>query len=199
MVLVFSMIPTVGLAAELRTVYWDPTAGADTNNGLSEAAPVLTVEAAYAALAGADAGHIILLSTATFAEQVIFPACSIPVTITAKNSAHGFTTGNHIFFSGDTTLDNMTLTLTKTSNAIYLSSEGHDLTIGTGIITKSTDGTSRFCLTTRHGEGSMDGATLTVNSGNWRSIFYAGYTKATSGDCTLIMNGGNVNNIVGPT
>ena len=199
MVLVFTMVPVVSFAAVTRTVYWDPVSGADTKDGLTETAPVQTVEAAYKALEGADAGHIILLSTATFAEQVIFPTCSIPVTITAKNSAHGFTTGNHIFFSGDTTLDNMTLTLTKTSNAIYLSSEGHDLTIGAKVTTKSTDGTSRFCLTTRHGEGSMDGATLTVNSGNWRSIFYAGYTKATSGDCTLIMNGGNVNNIVGPT
>ena len=39
----------------------------------------------------------------------------------------------------------------------------------------------------------MDGATLTVNAGNWRSIFYGGYTKATTGSCTLVMNGGNVN------
>jgi len=199
LVMVLSMVPAVSFAAEVRTVYWDPTSGADTNDGLTEAAPVLTAEAAYTALDGADEGNIILLSTLTLTEATTFPACEIPVTITSKTGSEGIKSSKNIFFGGDTTLENMTLTVAADNNTTYLSGEGHDLTIGDGITTKATYSSRRFCLTLRHGEGSMDGATLTVNSGNWRSIFYGGYTKATSGNCTLIMNGGNVNNIVGPT
>ena len=47
LVMVLSMVPAVSFAAEVRTVYWDPTSGDDTNDGLTEAAPVLTAEAAY--------------------------------------------------------------------------------------------------------------------------------------------------------
>ena len=198
MVLVFTMVPVVSFAAVVRTVYWDPASGADTNDGTSESAPVQTVEGAYAALAGADEGEIIMLDTANFTESTYFPACSIPVTITSKTGSEGIKSSKSIFFGGDTTLEKLTMTLNASNNTTYLSGEGHDLTIGEGVTTKNSS-TYRFCLTLRHGEGSMDGATLTVNSGNWRSIFVAGYTKATSGDCTLIMNGGNVNNIVGPT
>jgi len=187
------------VVAKEVTVYWDPANGLDTNDGLTESAPVKTVEAAYAALSGADEGNIVLLSTATFTADTTFPACDIPVTITAKNSAHGFSTGNHVFFGGDTVLDNMTLTLTKTSNAIYFSGEGHDLTIGAGIKTVSTDGSSRFCLSTHKTAGDNGSATLTVMAGNWRNIFVGGHTGENTGNATLNMSGGNVNNLVGPT
>ena len=91
-VMVLTMIPVVGLAAETRTVYWDPTAGADTNSGLTESAPVLTAAAAYAALSGADEGKIIMLGTTNFTESTYFPACDIPVTITSKTGAEGIKT-----------------------------------------------------------------------------------------------------------
>ena len=199
MVLVFTMVPAVSFAAELRTVYWDPTAGADTNDGLTEAAPVLTVEAAYAALSGADEGRIVLLSTLSITADMTFPTCEIPVTITSKTGGEGFSSNSHLFFAGDTTLENLTLTLTVTSNAKYLSGEGHDLTIGDGITTKSTDGTSRFCLSTHKTAGDNGDATLTVKSGNWRNIFVGGHTGENTGNATLNMSGGNVNNLVGPT
>ncbi|MBR4864061.1 MAG: hypothetical protein IKU07_05740 [Oscillospiraceae bacterium] len=197
--MVFTMLPAVSFAAETRTVYWDAVGGNDANSGLTESAPVQTVEAAYAALEGADEGNIVLLNTVTFTAQADFPACDIPVTITAKNSSHGFSTGSHIYFGGDTTLDNMTLTLTKTSNAIYLSGEGNDLTIGKNITTKSTDGSSRFCLSTHKTAGDNGSATLTVKAGNWRNIFVGGHTGENTGNATLNMSGGNVNNLVGPT
>ncbi len=199
MVMILTMLPTVSLAAELRTVYLDPANGADTNNGITELTPVQTLAAAYAALDGADEGKLVLLSTLTFTESTYFPSCSIPVTITGKTTDIGINSSKSIFLGGDTTLDKMTLTVAADNNTTYISSEGHDLTIGSGVTTKATYSGRRFCLTLRYSEGSMDGATLTVNSGNWRSIFVAGYTKATTGNCTLIMNGGNVNNIVGPT
>lgn len=194
-VMVLCMVPITIFAAEARTVYLDPASGLDTNNGLTETAPVQTVAAAYAALAGADEGKIVLLSTLTLSAATTFPACDIPVTITGS----GITTGNHIFFAGDTTLENITLTLTASNNTRYISSEGHDLTIGKGVTNKNGGSGYRFCLTTRYGEGSVDGATLTVKTGNWRNVFAAGYSKATTGDATLVVTGGNISNLLGPT
>ena len=199
LVMVLTMIPVIGLAAETRTVYWDPVSGADTQSGLTETAPVKSLEAAYAALSGAEEGKIVMLGTATYTEITYFPACDIPVTIEGKTGSEGFATANHLYFGGDTVLDNLTLTLTKTSNAIYLSGEGHDLTIGANVTTKSTDGSSRFCLSTHKTAGDNGSATLTVKAGNWRNIFVGGHTGENTGDATLIMTGGNVNNLVGPT
>lgn len=193
--LVLAVISAEAFAAEVRTVYMDPASGLDTNNGLTEAAPIQSLAAAYAALEGAEEGKIVLLSTLTLTEATTFPSCDIPVTITGS----GITTGNNIYFGGDTTLDSMTLTLTASNNSTYLSSEGHDLTIGKNLVCKNGGSGYRFCLTTRHGEGSVDGATLTVKTGNWRNVFAAGYTKATTGNARLIMTGGNVSNMVGPT
>ena len=199
-VMVFTMLPAVSFAAQIRTVYWDPVSGADTNDGLAEAAPVKTVEAAYAALSGAEEGRIILLSTLTLtsSEITVFPECDIPVTITSKTGAEGIATAKTVYFSGDTTLENMTLTLNASNNTTYFSSQGHNMTMGEGLTCKNAS-TYRFCLTTQHGEGSNGNATLTVKSGNWRNIFYGGYTKPTTGDATLIFTGGNVNNLVGPS
>lgn len=194
MVMVLSMVPAVSFAAETRTIYWDPVSGADTGSGLTEAAPVKSVEAAYAALSGADEGILVLLDTLTLSAATTFPACDIPVTITGG----GITTGTNLFFAGDTTLENMTLTLTASNNTTYLSSEGFNLTIGENV-TCVNSSTYRFCLTTRYGEGSNEDATLTVKSGKWRNVFVGGYNKDTSGNATLIMTGGNVNNLIAPT
>ena len=65
LVMVLSMVPAVSFAAEVRTIYWDPVAGLDTNSGLTEAAPVKSVEAAYTALSGADEGVLVLQDTLT--------------------------------------------------------------------------------------------------------------------------------------
>jgi len=192
-VLVLSMVPAVSFAAEVRTVYWDPASGADINDGLTETTPVKTVEAAYAALSGADEGTIRLLGTLTLTQQTTFPICAIPVTITGGEIA----TGSHLLFGGDTTLEHLKLTLTAANNTTYISAEGHKLTIGEGI--NCTNTTNRFCLTARYGEGSVDGAVLTVKSGKWHNVFAAGYKSATTGNATLNVYGGDVKNLLLPT
>ena len=189
----FRMVPAVS-ASEVRTVYLDPADGLDSNHGLAENKPVKSVEAAYGALVGAQEGKIVLLSMLTLTEATTFPACDIHVTITGA----GINTANNIFFSGDTTLEHITLTLNASNNTTYISSEGHDLTIGEGVSCQNSS-TYRFCLTTRYGEGSSNGATLTVKSGSWRSVFVAGYTKATTGGANLVMTGGSVNNMIAPS
>ena len=194
LVMVLSMVPASVFAAEVRTVYWNPVSGSDTSGGLTAAAPVKTMEAAYAALAGADEGILTLQGTLTLTDITTFPVCDIPVTITGGT----ISAANHIYFAGDTTLDNLTLTLSTTSTTTYISSEGHDLTIGEKVKCTNT-GTNRFCLTTRYGAGSNGDATLTVKAGYWRNIFVAGYKSDNTGNATLIATGGDVYNMVAPT
>ena len=95
-IMVLSMVPALSFAAVIRTVYWDPTSGADTNDGLTEAKAVQSLAAAYAALEGADEGKIILLGTLSFTETTYFPACDIPVTITSKTGAEGIKSSKSI-------------------------------------------------------------------------------------------------------
>ena len=193
-VMVLSVVPAVSFAAEVRTVYLDPAAGNDGNNGLTEAAPVKTVAAAYGALSGATEGSIVLLSALALTEQTVFPTCNIPVTITGGEIKFG----GHLFLGGDTTFDNMTMTLTASNNTTYLSAEGHDLTIGENVVSK-VNGSYRLCLTGRYGAGSVEGVDLVVKAGIWQNIMIAGYKSDTYGDASLTFSGGEVKNLLLPT
>ena len=194
LIMVLSMIPVVSFAAEVRTVYLNPSSGSDSNTGLTATAPVKTLAAAYAALEGAEEGIITLQSKLTLSGVTNFPECDIPVTITSST----ISADNHIYLAGDTTLDNITLTLSTSSTTTYISSEGHDLTIGENVTCTNT-GAARFCLTTCYGAGSNGDATLTVKAGNWRNIFAAGYKSANTGNVTLNVTGGDVYNLLAPT
>ena len=132
-VLVFSMLPAVSFATEVRTVYWDPVGGSDTGNGLGEKTAVKTATAAYAALSGADEGRIVMLSTASFTAITSFPVSSIPVTITSKTGAEGITSTASLNFQGETTLEKLTLTLNKNSTSVVIGGGGRAFTIGEGV------------------------------------------------------------------
>ena len=200
-VLVLSMVPAVSFAAELRAVYWDPVSGADTNTGLTEGSPVKTVAAAYAALSGANEGRIVMLSTLTLTEETTFPACDIPVTITSKTGAEGFKSSKNILFAGDTTLENITVSLNAASNSTFISAEGHNLTIGEKVITpafKSGSTSYYFCLTGSFYADHVDGMHMTVKSGTWRNIYAASYKEAVTGSVKLTVIGGTVPNNIAP-
>ena len=107
--MVLSMVPAVSFAAELRTVYWDPENGLDSNSGLTEEAPVKSVAAAYAALSGADEGVLVMLGNLTLAAVTTFPTCNIPVTITSKTGAKGIRSNAHIIVGGDTVFENINM------------------------------------------------------------------------------------------
>ena len=196
-----SMVPVISFAAEVRTVYLDPTAGSDANNGLSEAAPVKTVTAAYGTLSGADEGRIIMLSTLNLTAETTLPACSIPVTITSKTGTEGIQSSKNILFGGDTTLEDMTITMNAASNSMFLSAEGHNLTIGKNVITKAYKSGSTsyyFCITGSFYADNVDGMHMTVKSGTWRNIYAAAYKEAVTGDVTLTVTGGTVPNNIAP-
>lgn len=193
MVMVLSLIPVVSLAAETRTVYWDPVSGADSNDGLTETNPVKTAAAAYGALSGAEEGILVLLSTLKLTALTNFPTCGIPVTITAKTGAEGISSSANINFNGETTLENMTLTLTKASTSVVIGGGGHKFTVGEGVTCVPFSNTTSdyyFCL-----QGGLAGAgvastDLTVKSGTWRNIYFGSMSRVVSGDAKLTMTGG---------
>ena len=200
-VMVFTMLPAVSFAAETRTVYWDPVSGADTNDGLAEAAPVKTVEAAYAALAEADTATIVLLSMLTLTEAITFPECDIPVTITSKTGSEGIKSSKNILFAGDTTLENLTVAINAASNATFISAEGHNLTIGENVTTpafKSGSTNYYFCIAGSFYADNVDGMHMTVKSGTWRNIYAAAYKEAVTGSVKLTVTGGKVPNNIAP-
>lgn len=198
LVMVLSMVPAVSFAAQVRTVYWDPVSGEDTNTGLTEVAPVRTAQAAYAALSGADAGIIMLLDTLNLTAETNFPECDIPVTLTGGC----ITSSKNMLFHGPTTLENMTLQINAASNSTFISAEGHDFAIGEHVTAPAyTSGGKAyyFCLTGRYSEGSVDGMDLCVASGTWRNIYASGYKNAVIGDTVLTVTGGTVINNIAPS
>ena len=192
-VMVFTMLPAVSFAAEIRTVYWDPVSGADTNDGITEAAPVKTAAAAYGALSGAQEGIIVMLSTLKLTALTNFPTCNIPVTITSKTGTEGISSSANINFNGPTTLENMTLTLTKASTSALIGGGGHKFTIGKAVtcvpFVNTTDD-YYFCLQGGLAGAGVDSTDLTVKSGTWRNIYFGSMSRVVSGDARLTMTGG---------
>ena len=183
------------------TVYLDPVNGVDTNDGLSEAAPVQSVAAAYAALEGADVGTVVLLDKLNLTEETVFPTCRIPVTITSKTGAEGIKSSKNILFAGDTTLENLTVSINAASNSTFISAEGHNLTIGENVTTpayKSGSTSYYFCITGSFYADDVNGMHMTVKSGTWRNIYAAAYKEAVTGSVKLTVTGGKVPNNIAP-
>ena len=139
-VLAALLIPTV-LAADVTTVYLDPANGNDTANGLTEATAVKSVDMAYELLKEAQEGRIVLLSDLKLTGESAFgrdtnkKKLTIPVTLTSKTGAEGISGDNALRFYCPTTLENLTVTLTKASATVNqaLYGEGNKLVIGENV------------------------------------------------------------------
>jgi len=197
-------------------VYLDAAAGSDDENGFTESGAVATLEKAYSQLGVimADApantsGKIMFLSTYALPKnRVDFPSHSYPVILTSKTGNEGFsyTNGsdgskNIVAMNGDTTLENITVTLVKgnTSTYNYLSGMGHKFVIGQNVTSVGTNADVYFNLTGGGYNGTFDSTDLTVMSGTWRQIYIANYASGTiNGNAKLKMTGGTVTHYVQP-
>ena len=188
-VMVFVMIPPLGIyAAEAVTVYLDPVNGSDENVG-TETAPVKTLAGAYDLLQDAG-GTVVLLGDVSITASTVLPACDHPVTITSKTGAEGIQSNSHITVSGDTTFQNMTLTLTKNASTITIRGGGHKLTMGEGLTCVPSEG-YYFCLEGGFSSGSdVESTELTVKSGQYRYIYAGSYGTTVKGNTKLTMTGG---------
>ena len=136
-----TLLLTTVFAADVTTVYLDPANGNDTATGLTEAEAVKSVDVAYGLLKSAQEGKIVLLSDLNLTSESAFgrdtnkKKLTIPVTLTSKTGAEGIKGNNALRFYCPTTLENLTVTLTKASatvsQAIY--GEGNKLVIGENV------------------------------------------------------------------
>ena len=197
-ILVISMLPPVGVyAAEPVTVYLDPVNGDNGSSGAEEA-PVKDFEAAYALLQAAG-GTVVMLEDVTFTAVTTLPACDHPVTITSKTGAEGIRSNSHLIVGGETTFENISLTLTKASTGTTICGGGHKLTMGEGVTTVpfvNSDGSYYFCLAGGFYSGSTAASTdLTIRSGQYRYVYAGGYTTGVNGNAKLTMTGGTTANL----
>jgi len=199
--MLLSLIPAIAQAAAETTVYLDPANGADTNTGLSEDKAVATLEAAYEKLIAAspERGKIVFLGNLTInaGDALTLPAHSFPVTLTGKTAAKGFGINNTVNFSGDTTLENMTVTLTKASNSYFLCGGGHKFVIGENVTAApcvSGSTSYRFGLIGTYRLAGTDQVDMTVKSGTWRAV-YGLYGQTVDGDVRMDIQGGTITNL----
>ena len=163
------------------TVYLDPAKGADTNPG-TEAAPVKTLAAAYQKLL--SGGKIVFLSDLSLTGNTLFPVSANHVTLTSKTGAEGIITTGTLRMQGDTTFKDITVTFNATSLA-FISGEGNDLTIDTGVTTVNKTGNQVNLVATKRYDATLKAnPTLTVRSGKWDYI-YATHGNSITGDVTV--------------
>lgn len=186
------------------TVYLDSENGLDTNSGMTETAPVKTLEQAYSlmdqalsiAAEGSSATLVIMgtydLGTAAYH----FPEAGFPVTITGKTATDGFrytgATGTDlpnraIYLHGDTTFQNIRLHVNNSYTNTLILANGHKLVMGEGLNTTVNTANYHFTLV---GGGydysdNVDKTDITVLSGTWRMIYTGGYRGSVSGTARL--------------
>ena len=180
------------------TVYLDSTNGLDTNDGLTEATAVATVEQAYAVMAAAlegaeegSVGTLVILGLYDLgAKQSHLPEAGFPVVITGKTAADGFSfTGGTsqatrtFEIHGETTFQNVTLHINNTQSFNFLLANGHKLVIGQGVNTTTNKANCYFTLCGGDYDYTDSNASsdITVRSGSWRTIYAGGYRASITG------------------
>lgn len=188
LLLVVPMLQPIGaFAVDVTTVYIDPVNGLDTNAG-TETAPVKTLATAYSKLTAG--GTIVFLSDLQITGNTYFPVCAYPVTLTSKTGAEGIVTTGTLRMQGDTTFKNITVTF-NASGLAFISGEGNDLTIDTGVTTVNKTGNQVNLVATKRFDATLAAnPTLTVRSGKWDYI-YATHGNAITGDITVNLEGGS--------
>ena len=188
-------------------VYLDSVNGSDSNNGLTEAQAVATLNGAYTALnniiGDAAKGTIVLVNDYTFffssssgssRDITSAAAHSYEVVFTGKTPETALQFNLHtqcyIGMKGPTTFENITVRIADGSASEYLSIHGRGpLTIGHGVST-STNPSQRPSLSAGAYFNSSAVMNLTVNSGDWRNLYAGGYVKTMTQTANLVMNGG---------
>ena len=186
--LVLPLVQPLGVwATAPATVYLDPAAGSDTNSG-TEAAPVKTLAAAYSKLL--TGGSIVFLSDLSLTGNTLFPVSAYPVTLTSKTGAEGIITTGTLRMQGDTTFKDITVTFNATGLA-FISGEGYDLTIDTGVNVVNLSGNQVNLVATKRFDATLNAnPTLTVRSGKWDYI-YATHGNSITGNVTVKLEGGS--------
>ena len=200
--------------SETMTVYVDQANGADTNDGLSEATAVKTLDKAYGLLdenlTDSGTGIIVLVSdyTHTFAENkesiatsvtshnytVVLKGKSADVEFVLKNSGQSY-----LQLLGPTTIEQLCIYTTGSNKYVSIHGAGVNgkLVIGEGVSGGNSADWYVSLSPVPHTGGNEDVNAgkpiyLEVNSGDWKSIYATSYTNSCKGNATCVINGGNI-------
>jgi len=191
-------------------VYLDQTNGSDDNDGYTEAAAVKTMAKAISQLAARVAdmpadtsGKVVFLTNYTYSSKIVtLPSHDFPLVLTSKDGTVGIVRSNtesynRLAMGGDTTMENMTLTLNSGNTYSYLLASGHKLTIGENV---TCAGSKYFMLVGgEFKDSSRASADMTVKSGIWQNVYMGGYQGNITGDVSFTMTGGKVINLLVPS
>lgn len=203
-------IANAAAAEQVPTVYLDAVSGADTNDGLSEAAAVKTIEKAYGVLAEqnpATQGRIVLVTDYTFTfgsgvinQKIASAAHTYEVIITGKTVDVGFYVAaskaaqSWLGLQGPTTFENITMKIADTSayTNILICGNGGLFKIGENV----TTGTNNLLRLMAGPAGAYTGnMTIEIHSGNWQDLCAGAYAYTMNGNASLAMYGGSVVNL----
>ena len=204
--LFLALVLGMGIHAQAAdvTVYVDAASGLDTNDGLTEATAVKTLEQAYAAVAAQEPeskATIVLVGDYTHTmtaenQKIASAAHTYEMVITGKTSATKLIIardGNfYLGLQGPTTFEGITLDVGGTStNAVIYGNGGH-IKIGQNVSTASK---TKFKLSAGPMASYNCNMSLEVNSGSWQDLCAGTYMYSGTGNGTLVMNGGSVVNL----
>ncbi len=207
--LLMALVLTLGLSANAQTadvtVYVDAVSGLDTNDGLTEATAVKTLEQAYAVIAAQEPesrATILLVGDYTYTmskeNQTIASAShTYEVVITGKTSATKLIIARdgtfYLGLQGPTTFEGITLDVGGTSASAVIYGNGGHMKIGQNV---STTSTTKFKLSAGPLKTNYNcDMSLEVNSGNWQDLCAGAYMYTGTGNSSLVLNGGSVVNL----
>ncbi len=197
----------VSAAETVPTVYLDAVNGADTNDGLTEATAVMTIEKAYEVLDGQigenPQGKIILVNNYTFTfdsgvtnQKIAAASHSYEVVITGQTFyvAASEARQSWLGLQGPTTFENITMKIADSSayTNILICGNGGLFKIGKGVTTGTTN---LLRLMAGPAAGYTGDMSIEVNSGNWQDLCAGAYAYTMNGNASLVMNGGSVVNM----
>ena len=190
-------------------VYLDGVNGDDTNDALTEASPVKTFEKAYEQLdflmqyaAEGVSGKILLTGNVTVNQyNYTLPAHDYPVIITSKTGEEGIvhSTGSsekRIFtMGGDTTMVNMTLTLTTRYSDNFLCAGGHKLVIENSVKTVANKDGNSFNLIGGRYDAATSGSDMTIKGGTWLTVYVNSYSTGLTGNAKVVLSDCSVSRV----
>lgn len=196
-------------------VYIHSENGLDTNDGYSEATAAKTIDYAFAQLNALMAnapegttGTVVFLDLYELGDDAyIFPAHDYPVVLTSKTGAEGlakkYLKDNGWFaFSGDVTLDNMTIWPSGGNDFYYIFANGNNLTVNANVTTKASSQGKYFTISAGAYANSAVGASatnpltaspkLTILGGTWKYVYGSSYTGNVKGNPQIILENASI-------
>ncbi|MBE6982585.1 MAG: hypothetical protein E7437_09765 [Ruminococcaceae bacterium] len=205
--LFLALVLGMGIHAQAAdvTVYVDAASGLDTNDGLTEATAVKTLEQAYAAVAAQEPeskATIVLVGDYTHTmtaenQKIASAAHTYEMVITGKTGATKLIIARdgtfYLGLQGPTTFEGITLDVGGTStNAVIYGNGGH-IKIGQNVSTASK---TKFKLSAGPMKANYNcNMSMEVNSGSWQDLCAGAYMYTGTGNSNLVLNGGSAVNL----